>query len=127
MYERTKRMKLSEVIVSDMRDEENKAELQRWLRKMKPFSALPEDEDIPLEMIEALMWRLSNKIGIKPSYLSFNASNTEYDDERNVFRLSIVSAEKMHSLVSTVVGLTIYEAVAKGLLVMYVYAKKKEG
>lgn len=121
-----KDMKLAEVLISDARIEENRDEVQRWLRKIKPFANYSEGEEVPLEKLEQFIWKFSKLYNIVPRYVTFSNSNKEYDDEKDVFRLNFTKADATHEWLVCVIGLTLYETFAKGVLAMYAYIKSHE-
>lgn len=109
-------MTIKEIINLDYRVEENREKIQRALRKIKPLSNYPEGEEISLEKVEKLVWKLSlrYKMRIRSIMPDLWAS-----DKSIIWVAYIVNEEDLTDYGVRICGITMYEVLAKAALFMY--------
>ena len=114
-------MKVSEVLNLDCRIESNRQEVQRTLRKIKPFAKWSGNM-IPMEMLERCLQVLSNKYDIhcRDIYPDTNSGN------KYIIWRSIVIDGKTLETVGTVYGCTFYEVLAKTVILVYAKTRNRE-
>lgn len=114
-------MTIKEIINLDCREEENKELIQRALRKIKPLSNYSEDEEIPSEKIEKLIWKMSLKYKMRiRSIMTDIWSN----DKSIIWNVYIVNEEDLSDFHVCIYGITMYEVLAK--VALFMYSKRKE-
>lgn len=113
-------MQINEVLNLDCTVRENREQVQKVLRKIKPLAKAPAG-DIPAEMLERCLKVLSNKYDIHCRDIY---PDTDAGDKYIVWR-SIVIDGKTLETVKAVYGCTFYEVLAKTVIV--VYAKTRNG
>lgn len=111
-------MKTSEILNLDCTKEENKKIIQKALRKIKPFSHIPLETEIPLVMLEILISKYQNKYGLKINYIN----PVFKKGELNVFSTRVINKDGV--FMKNIYGNTIYELFSK--LCIYFFCKTKE-
>lgn len=107
-------MKTSEILQLDCRVEENQEIIQRVLRKIKPLASCPEGQ-VPIGKLERCMQILSRKHDF---VVTLNA-DTESNKSFIVWRCSVIRYGQSVMSGSNVFGCSVYEAVAKAVILMY--------
>lgn len=111
-------MKAKDILNGDYRKPEVREVIQEKLRLIPALSKYSEDEDIPLEVLEKVIWKMREKYGTAMQYImsTFQMKGEPY--------YSCSFKTKDHEWIGTVNGLTIYEVYAKGVLMCYSYARR---
>lgn len=112
-------MKVKDAIYGDYRKSEVRDLIQTALRKIPALSKHNEENDIPLEALEKAIWKMREKYGCMMQYIM-----PLFRPELNEAYYSCSFKTKEHEWIGTVNGLTIYEVYAKGVLMLYSYARK---
>lgn len=107
-------MNIEKVLNINCKSKEGKETLQRYLKKLKPFREFDENEDIPLEKIEKLIYKLTRKYEIEPQYMFINCVDAS---KTSLYSLGIRTPKG--NWLGTVYGITIYETLAKAALKMF--------
>lgn len=109
-------MKIKELLDLDCRVEENKEELLRALRKIPPLAKY---DKIPLEALEKAIGSMTRKYTIMIQYICPSYLN----NGENIYCISL-KLIKPYKWLGNVYGSSLYEAVAKATLRMYVEVKR---
>lgn len=83
---------------------------QETIKKIKPFRKI--DGDVPLELLEMFIHKMSKKYLFRPQWINFSLGDDKY------YSLSFVETEK-HDWIGTVYGATIYELFLKSVLKIF--------
>lgn len=111
-------MKTEQILCLDFRKPENKAIIQKALRKIKPFSQL--NEKPALEHLEKFLAIATSKYDILPQYLMYSP-----DDDRNLILRISLKTKSSGKWVKTVSGCCLYEVYSKA--VIFIYSEIKKG
>lgn len=113
-------MKVKEALISDYRKEEVKSFIQEKLKQIPVFKEISPGEDVPIDLLEVLIWKLSDKYGVTMQYIM--PSHQRYG--KRYYTCSFKTSDD-HKWIGTVSGLSIYEIYAKGALMLYSYTRKQ--
>lgn len=105
----------------DCRKSENREIIQKVLKKIKPFSKYDESTDVPLEMVEMLIHKLTNKYFIRIQWI--NHSSIPFRGEEEFLWSVSMKRDDTHAWVGNVTGLTLYEMAAKTAIKMFSITK----
>ena len=107
-------MKTEQILNLDYTKEENKNIIQKVLRKIKPLSKYSEEEIIPIEAIEKLVYVLVKKYEITPQWLnmSFHSSSC------TLYTIGVKTTTD-HKWLGNVYGSCLYEVYAKLAIKMF--------
>lgn len=113
-------MKTEDILNLDYRDEKSKEIIQKALKKIKPLSKF--EKDVPLEMIEKLVGKLTRKYNVQMQYII----PVCMEDGRDIFSGSLKKADKSGEWLGNVYGYGLYELMAKTAIKMYALTKSGE-
>lgn len=114
-------MKLKEALTGDYRKEEVKQYIQGMLKKIPQLSKYDTEDDVPFEVLEKALWKLSEKSGIVVQYLT----PVYQTNSPNYYTCSFAESAT-RNFVQAIYGLTVYEIYAKGVLMCYSYSRKSD-
>lgn len=114
-------MTMNEILNTNYRKEEGRQIIQRALRKIKPLSNYQEDECIPVEMIEKLIWKLSLKYNMRIASIM---PDLWASDKGIIWAARVINEENLSDYGKSIYGVSMYEVLAKTALFMY--SKRKE-
>jgi hypothetical protein len=114
------------ILMLDCRKEENKAIIQKALRKIKPLMKYEEvEEDIPLEMIEKVINVITGKYCVCIQWIS-HQKQPLFTNDNSVWWSCSCKTDDDHKWIGTWYGATMYELLAKTALRLYVGTLKEE-
>lgn len=113
-------MRVSEVINLDCTVRENREQIQKTLRQIKPLAKAPTG-DIPVEMLERCLKVLSNKYDIHCRDIY---PDTSAGDKYIVWRSIIIDGKTLDTVMA-VYGCTFYEVLAKTVIVIYAKTRNR--
>lgn len=113
-------MRVSEVLELDCTVRENREQVQKTLRQIKPLAKAP-DGDVPIEMLERCLKVLSNKYDI---YCRDIYPDTNVGEKYIVWRSIIIDGKTLDT-VKAVYGCTFYEVLAKTVIVVYAKTRNR--
>ena len=108
-----------DIVQLDCRLEENANVIQRALAKIKPLSKYAGDV-VPMDKVEKCMKVLCNKYGYTVSISMDPVSNSNFP----IWQCSVVKCDRLVSSGSNVFGCSLYEAIAKAVILMYSRARR---
>lgn len=109
-------MTTNEIINVNCRKEEGRKIIQRALRKIKPLSSYQDDEDIPVEMIEKLIWKLSLKYNMRVASIM---PDLWASDKSIIWTARVINEENLSDYGRSIYGASMYEVLSKAALFMY--------
>jgi hypothetical protein len=108
-------MNLKEIMNADMRVKQNKDELQQWLLRIPQLkNRTPDGENVNIDNIEILLYKLCQKYGIHMQWIT----PSKLKDEILWYSFSFKKVPEQ-TWFHTAYGHTIYEAYAKATLYLY--------
>lgn len=107
--EGVKSMEVSKLLELDFRDEENRKEIQKELRSIKPLSKCPDGKDVPMELIEKLVYVLYRKYHLFVRELT---PDMDSNSDAVVWRAVVGNGDTL-KIVRRIWGLSLYEVMAK--------------
>ena len=113
-------MRVSEVLNLDCTVRENREQVQKTLRQIKPLAKAPVG-DIPVEMLERCLKVLSNKYDIHCRDIY---PDTSAGDKYIVWRSIIIDGKTLDTVMA-VYGCTFYEVLAKTVIVVYAKTRNR--
>lgn len=113
-------MRVSEVLNLDCTVRENREQVQKTLRQIKPLAKAPVG-DIPIEMLERCLKVLSNKYDIHCRDIY---PDTSAGDKYIVWRSIIIDGKTLDTVMA-VYGCTFYEVLAKTVIVVYAKTRSR--
>lgn len=114
------KMTTDQLLQLDCRVDENHRTIQKALRKMKPFSKLAMDEDVPLVKIEKMLRLMLNKYRVDITWILVS-----HDDENMRYTISLRDdGGEGARLSQTVYGITLYEVMCKAAICIWSLAKR---
>lgn len=114
------KMTTDQLLQLDCRVAENRQTIQRALRKIKPFSKMDMDEDVPLVKIEKMLRLLLNKYQVDITWIFVS-----HDDENMRYTISLRDdGGEGARLSQTVYGITLYEVMCKAAICTWSLAKR---
>lgn len=112
-------MTTNEILQLDCRLKENECIIQRVLRKIKPLASCP-DGQVPLSKLERCMHVLARKYDYVLSIHADVGSNSE----AIIWRCSVLKYGRTVATGSNVFGCSVYEAIAKAVILMYSHSRR---
>lgn len=113
-------MTTDQLLQLDCRVDENRRTIQKALRKMKPFSKLTMDEDVPLVKIEKMLRLMLSKYQVDITWIFVS-----HDDENMRYTISLRDdGGEGARLSQTVYGITLYEVMCKAVICIWSLAKR---
>lgn len=114
-------MTTDQLLQLDCRVAENRRTIQKALRKMRPFSKVAIDEDVPLVKIEKMLRLMLNKYQVDITWIFVS-----HDDENMRYTISLRDdgGEGARPL-QTVYGITLYEVMCKTAICIWSLVKKR--
>lgn len=114
------KMTTDQLLQLDCRVDENRRTLQKALRKIKPFSKVPDGKDVPLVKIEKMLRLMLNKYQVDVTWILVS-----HDDENMRYTISLRDDSKQDLRLSqTVYGITLYEVMCKAVICTWSMVKK---
>lgn len=104
------KMKVKDILKSDMNYDSGNQIIQKALRKVKPFAKYPLDENIEIENLEKAILIYCNKYNLSLSFNYFISSKRYH---------GYVHSEKHHNVLNAVYGSSVYEIYCKLVIAMY--------
>jgi hypothetical protein len=111
---------VEEILKLDCRDNEQKIKLMKYIRKIKPFSNYSLDEEIPIDLLERFINKITDKYACKINYVL-----RSYNKEQNHWIFSLKETTG-NSYIDTVYGVTISESFIKIAIRLYAAVKNGE-
>lgn len=100
-------MTTDQLLQLDCRVDENRHTIQKALRKIKPFSNVPETQDVPLPKVEKMLKLLMERYEVDVTWILVS-----HDDENMLYTISLRNG-KASELYQAVYGITLYEVMCK--------------
>lgn len=113
-------MTINEILNANCRKEEGRQIIQKALKKIKPLSKF-QDEEVPIEMIEKLVWKLSLKYNMRVKSIMTDLWSS---DKGIIWVAHIVNEENLTDYGKPVYGVSMYEVLAK--VALFMYSKRNE-
>lgn len=113
-------MTVQEIIELDYREEDNRNVIQKYLKKIKPFTKYNNNEEVPFNKIEKLVGILSKKYNLRIREL---APDIWTADEGVIWKAVIIN-DTTNLTKCIIYGLSLYEVFAKTVIYMYLERKK---
>lgn len=113
-------MTTNQILQLDYRKDENKRQIQKVLRLIKPLSKYSVEKDVPLWAIEKAITVMSKKYQMHIAHIYFDIYA---NDEATVLKATIYNDKKLR-MIQLVYGLSIYELLAKCAICMYAEVKR---
>ena len=114
-------MSTDEIMDLDFREEKSKKIIQKCLRKIKPFAKYSEEENVPQDMLEKFLCKMSIKYNVYPQYITpIFLKNEEIQYAICIKRTD--TEEWMGSIYSC----CLYELMAKACIKVYSEIKSKD-
>lgn len=115
-------MKTEQILQLDCRQEENREIVQKVLRKIKPLAKCPEGQDVPFEMLERCLKVICEKYNLfcRELYPDVQAG------EKNIVWRSTMIDLKDLKTIGVAYGCTLYEVLAKTVILVYAQTRKRE-
>lgn len=114
-------MKTNSLLELDCRDEDNMEVIQEVLRTLKPLSKYSDEELIPLDALEKVIRIMTRKYLVRiRSIMPDIWANRKYD----IWRCEVVNDHNL-DLIGYVYGVSLYEVMAKAVILIYSKVKKE--
>lgn len=105
-------MKTAEIIELDYRVVENRNTIQKVLKKIKPLSKYSEEENVPIDMLEMLLYKLCSKYAVH-----INITQDPVSGDTNIWKCTIINDKTLYMFY--VFGMCMYEVLAKVCIGIY--------
>lgn len=107
-------MKTEDLLILDLRKEENKEIIQKALRKIKPFANCEEDE-VPLQRLEKFVAVMTKKYNFEVQWIMFVVlkNNTPF------WRISLREGYPKYEWLGSVEAKDLYELMCKTCILIY--------
>jgi len=107
-------LKPEEALRLDYYKEGNREEFQKLLREVKPFAKIPADREVPLELLEKLIWKYECKYSLMLNYIC----PVYLPNEKRMYSVTVRNTDTKE-LYPTVYASSVYEAFCKAALFYY--------
>lgn len=115
-------MTTEQILQLDCREQKNREIIQKVLRKIRPLSKCPVGQDVPFEKLERCMQVLNEKYNLFCRELF---PDTHSGDKYVIWRSTIINLSNLDT-VGSAYGCTLYEVMAKTVIMLYAYTRKQE-
>lgn len=115
-------MTTSQILQLDCRLQSNAEIIEKVLRKIKPLSKSPEGQPVPLEKLEKCIKVLCNKYNYIIPYVYPDLVSG--GDKMVIWKCRIVDRQTIDD-VGITYGCTLYECIAKAVILLYSKTRKK--
>lgn len=105
-------MKTTEILNLDYRIAENRKTIQKVLKRIKPLSKYSEEENVPFDMLETLLYKLCNKYTVH-----INVTQDPVSGDTNVWKCTVINDKTLYMFY--VFGMCMYEVIAKACISIY--------
>lgn len=108
-------MTIDRIVQLDYREDANKKIIKEELKKIKPLSNIPVDEEVPFSMLEKLVTVLSKKYNARIKEFTADI----WTSKGSIIWRSVILCDKDLKIIKLIYGLSMYEIFAKSALYMY--------
>ena len=114
-------MKTKEVLALDYYADNNKDVFQKWLRKIKPFSGVEQNEEIDILLLEKYIGLMQRKYAL----MIDNINPLYIPKERNMYSITVRNTNTDKDL-TYIYSSTLYEGLVKICILFYAVTKSGE-
>lgn len=111
-------MTTEEIINLDFRIIENRNKIQKILRKIKPFSKIDINEEVPIELLEKFIQKAFKRYNLRANFINIDFEQT------NTYRVSFFTEND--KLYYNIYGCCIYELYSKICIKIYSEVKNNK-
>ena len=114
-------MTTKDILNLDFRKKESQEILQKALRRIKKFSEYDKSKNIPIEDLEKMAMSIQKKYKIRIQWIT-----PTFPDVNEILYTTSIRNDENYKFICNVYALSLYELLAKVLIVFYTEVKKGE-